>query len=76
MSENDVKKYDEEKEQNRDGRKTKHRRMKPWVKWTLIGVGGVIVIGGVAYLIINGKKVPAKAITKGAEVVADVATVV
>jgi len=55
---------------NRGGRQ--HRHMKPWVKWTLIGVGAVVVIGGVTYLIINGKKVPAKAVAKIAETAPEV----
>lgn len=53
-----------------------HRKMKPWVKWTLIGVGGVVVIGGVTFLIVHGKKVPAKEVAKAAEVVAEAATTV
>lgn len=52
------------------------RKMKPWVKWTLIGIGGVIVIGGVTFLIVNGKKVPVKEAAKAAEVVAEAATAV
>lgn len=47
-----------------------HRKMKPWVKWTLVGVGGAIIIGAVAFCIVNGKKPP---IDKVAEVVTETA---
>lgn len=50
------------------------RKLNPIVKWTLIGIGASIVIGGVTYLIVKGKKVPVKAVEKTAEVVAEVAT--
>ena len=62
--------------QKKELTKKQHRRMKPWVKWTLIGVGGLVVIGGVTFLIVNGKKVPVKEVTKAAEVVADAVTTV
>lgn len=50
------------------------RKLNPIVKWTLIGIGAAVVIGGVTYLIVKGKKVPVQAVEKTAEVVAEVAT--
>ena len=49
------------------------RRLNPVVKWALIGVGAAVVIGGVTYLIVKGKKVPVEAVEKAAEVAAEVA---
>ena len=49
------------------------RKLNPIVKWTLIGLGAAVVIGGVTYLIVKGKKVPTQAIERTAEVVAEVA---
>lgn len=53
------------------------KRLNPIVKYALLGVGAVVVIGGVVYLVTkSGAKVPAEAIDKGAELAADVATAV
>lgn len=52
------------------------RKLNPIVKWVLIGAGAAIVIGGVTYLIVRGKKVPVQAVEKTAEVVAEVAAAV
>lgn len=49
------------------------RRLNPVVKWALISVGAAVVIGGVTYLIVKGKKVPVEAVEKAAEVAAEVA---
>lgn len=49
------------------------RKLNPIVKWALIGAGAAIIIGGVTYLIVKGKKVPVQAVEKTAEVVAEVA---
>ena len=56
--------------------KKPRRRLNPVVKWTLIGVGAAVVVGGVTFLIVNGKKVPAKAVEKVAEVAGEVAAAV
>ena len=53
--------------------KKPRRKLNPIVKWTLIGIGAAVVIGGVTYLIVKGKKVPVEAVEKTAEVVAEVA---
>lgn len=52
------------------------RRLNPIVKWALIGTGAVVVIGGVTFLIIKGKKVPTQAVEKVAEVASEVAAAV
>lgn len=55
-------------------KKKEHRKMKPWVKWLLIGVGGAVLIGGTVFLIIHGKKVPVKEVAKVAPEIAEAAT--
>lgn len=54
--------------------KKAHRRLNPIVKWALIAAGAAIVIGGVTFLIVKGKKVPVQAVEKVAEVATEVAT--
>lgn len=50
------------------------KKLNPIVKWALIAAGSAIVIGGVVFLVVKGKKVPTEAITKTAEVAAEIAT--
>lgn len=52
------------------------RRLNPVAKWVLIGVGAAAVVGGVTFLIVKGKKVPAQAVEKVAEVAGEVAAAV
>lgn len=48
-------------------------RLNPVVKWTLIGVGAALVVGGVTFAIVKGKEVPVQAVEKVAEVAGEVA---
>lgn len=52
------------------------RRLNPVAKWVLIGVGAAVVVGGVTYMIVKGKKVPVQAVEKVAEVAGEVAAAV
>ena len=53
--------------------KEPRRRLNPVVKWVGIGVGAALVVGGITFLIVKGKKVPVEAVEKIAEVTAEVA---
>lgn len=55
--------------------KRPRRRLNPIAKWVLIGIGGMVVVGGITFLIVNGKKVPVKAVEKVAEVAGEVAAI-
>lgn len=55
--------------------KSCRRRLNPVVKWTLIGVGGVVLVGGIAWAIVKGHKVPVEPVAKIAEAAAEAAEV-
>lgn len=47
--------------------------LKKWVKIALLVGAGLIVVGGIAYLVWKGKKVPVAAVEKVAETAVEVA---
>lgn len=52
------------------------RRLNPVAKWILIGVAAAGVTSVVIYAVVNGKKVPVKAVEKAAETVGEVAAAI